>query len=302
MAWTPRSTAPTYGTPPYDWNAWTIYECTWYAYWRVQEGGGYTPPVWQNGSGSSGTGAYRNAKYWLEHWRSPWQVKDLSYTPVAGDIVVFTGTAGHVVVIEQANGNGSYVVTDYNLIAGTHQFGRKTDYYYGNTITGPEYTTGPCIGALHYPSSEPPTPPTPSETLEITITPSSYSKTMYSSDDFVDFPYTIQISGIPIGETVSGGNTYPDLIRVANTVWTYTPYTVGGITYQYAVKSQTLRYVREHNYSYNTVKYMYFNITKSTGTINTSTPMYIHVEKKFNRNAILGFFARNRKRGMINVI
>lgn len=297
MSWVERISAPTSGTEPYDWNSASIYECTWYAYWRVQEGGGYSPPCWYSGSGSSGYGAYTNAKYWLDHYRSPWQVKDTNYTPVPGDIVVFTGTYGHVVVIESVNLDGSYVVTDYNLIAGHHTFGRKTNYIYPNSIQGASISTGPCIGCLHYPSSEPPGPG-PTETLQITVTPSSYSVTMGSSADFVDFPYSIVISGIPGGETVSGGNTYPGLSRIANTGWSYSDYTVGGVTYRTATKQQTLRYTREHNYPYSTTKHMYFNISKSTGTIDIDIPMYIDVAAKINLKAILAAFkARRRKRG-----
>lgn len=300
MSWIPRSSAPSPGTEPYDWGSASIYECTWYAYWRVQEGGGYSPPCWYDGSGSSGYGAYTNAKYWLDHYRSPWQVKGTSYTPVPGDIVVFTGTYGHVVVVESVNGDGSYVVTDYNLIAGHHAFGRKTNYIYPNTITGASQSTGPCIGCLHYPSSEPPGPG-PTETLEISITPSYYSVTMDFSMDFVDFPFSISISGIPDGETVSGGNTYPGLSRVANTGWTYSDYVVDGVTYRSAYKQQTLRYDREYGYPYSTVKHMYFNISKSTGTISTDTPMYINVSARVHISRLISALFQKRKRGRYNV-
>lgn len=300
MSWSPRTTAPTSGTEPYDWGSASIYECTWYAYWRVQEGGGYSPPCWYEGSGSSGYGSYTNAKYWLDHYRSPWQVKGTNYTPVPGDIVVFTGTYGHVVVIESVNANGSYIVTDYNLIAGHHNFGRKTNYVYPNRITGASQSTGACIGCLHYPSSEPPGPE-PTENLKISITPSYYSVTMGASSDFVDFSFAISISGIPAGETVFGGNTYPGLSRVANTGWSYSDYTVGGVTYRTAYKQQTLRYEREASYQYNTVKHMYFNISKSTGTISTDTPMYINVSSKINLRTIVSRLFSKRKRGRYNV-
>lgn len=279
MAWTPRTTAPTNGTQPYDWNSGTIYECTWYAYWRVQEGGGYTPPCWYDGSGSTGYGTYTNAKYWLDHYRSPWQVKDTTYTPVPGDIIVFTGTYGHVVVVESVNSNGTYVITDYNLIAGTHLFGRKTNYTYPNRIQGANISTGNCIGCLHYPSSGPtPPPPTPTTTPEIRISPTYYSSTMASGVNYLDFRYTITISGIPDGYSVSGGNSYPGLSRVQNTGWTYTDYTVSGVTYRYAVKTQTLRYEREGTGSYTTTKYMYYNLTFPNGSISSTTPMYITVQ------------------------
>lgn len=82
-------------------------------------------------------------------------------------------------------------------------------------------------------------PPTPTENLTISIMPASYTVTMLYDQDSLDFTYAITISGIPQGETVSGGNTYPDLIRVANTGWSYTDYTVGGVTYRRAYKQQT---------------------------------------------------------------
>lgn len=174
--WTPRTTAPTPGTPPYDWNAGTKYQCTWYAYWRVQEGFNASfPPVWKDGYGSNGSGRYTNAKDWLIHYRDPWIPHDLGdgYVPVAGDIVVFTGTYGHCVVIESKNGDGSYVVTDFNLIGGDETWGRKTNYNYGDRITdglGP-LPTGACIGCLHFPDSTPDPPtPTPLDPITISIT------------------------------------------------------------------------------------------------------------------------------------
>lgn len=276
MAWTQRTTAPTNGTPPYDWNSASIYECTWYAYWRVQEGGGYTPPCWYSGSGSTGYGAYTNAKEWLDHYRDPWQVKGTNYTPVPGDIVVFTGTYGHVVVIEAVNRDGSYVVTDYNLIAGTHTFGRKTDYKYPNRIQGANISTGNCIGCLHYPSG--PTPPTPTVRPSISISPSSASLTMNASANYVDVTFNIRIDGIPLGESATGGNSYPGLSRVYNSGWSYVSYTGSdGNTYQRATKTQTLRYEREYSTDYNTTKYMYFSKTFSNGSINSTTPISIHV-------------------------
>lgn len=280
MAWTVRTTAPTNGTPPYDWNAGSIYECTWYAYWRVQEGFNMTdPPCWFSGSGSSGYGAYTDAKYWGDHYRSPWVFyAGQNYSPVAGDIIVFTGNFGHVVVVEEKNLNGTYVITDYNLIAGTHTFGRKTDYTFPNTISGAIYSTGAVIGVLHYPSSTPPTPPTPTTTPSITITPASYTRTMASSQNYLDFTFDIEVTGIPDGESASGGNTYPGLTREYNSGWTYTNYTVSGVTYRTATKRQTLRYTREYATSYTITKHMYFNYTFSNGSLSTDTPMYITVQ------------------------
>lgn len=147
-----------------------------------------------------------------------------------------------------------------------------------------------------------PTPPGPTpENLTISIMPASYTVTMQYDQDSLDFTYAITISGIPQGESVSGGNTYPDLIRVANTGWSYTDYTVGGITYRRAYKQQTLRYFREYNVAYTTTKHMYFNITKSTGTISTDTPMYITVNAKGIPPQLRGYLAaKRRKRGRLN--
>ena len=157
MIWTPITTAPTTGTLPYDWSAATIYECTWFAYWRVQQGYDLErPPCWQTGSGSSGSGKYVNAKYWLEHYRDPWQVKDIAtypdYLPVPGDIIVFDGTYGHVVVVEKVNSNGTWMVTDWNLIGGSQKFGRKSNYIYPNRINSSAGNTGPVLGCLHLPN------------------------------------------------------------------------------------------------------------------------------------------------------
>lgn len=174
--WTPRTTAPTTSDTWYDWSLGTVGQCTWYAYYRVQEGfNAPYPPEWKTGQGNNGSGKYTDAKLWLEHYRSPWIPHDLGdgYIPVAGDIVVFTGSFGHCVVIESKNGDGTYVVTDYNLIGGNETWGRKTDYTYGDRITdglGP-LPTGNCIGCLHFPEGTPDPPtPTPLDPVTISIT------------------------------------------------------------------------------------------------------------------------------------
>lgn len=295
MSWTPRTTAPTYGTPPYDWNAETQGQCTWYAYWRVQEGGGYTPPCWQTGSGSSGSGAYNNASTWLSHYRDPWEVKSTSYTPVPGDIAVFSTAdpAGHVCVIESIVNSSTAMISDYNIRLD------ESFWYRSWTIGGGIGSTGVLIGYLHYPSSGP-TPPTPTEELTISITPSSYNVTMSETEDFKDFTFTITISGIPAGQTVSGGNSFPGLSRIYNSGWSYTDYTVSGVGYRTAVKTQTLRYDREHSYAYTITKHMYFNLSFSTGTVNTDTPMYITVKAKIAYK-MAAIISRRRKRGIFHV-
>lgn len=150
--WIERYIGPDYGTPPYDWSSATRGQCTWYAYWRVQEGSNLAePPCWYSGSGSSGYGLYTNAKEWLNHYRDPWEVKDFSYQPQVGDVIVFTGTYGHVCVVERVNDDGTLRISDYNGLGGPEAWGYKTDYIYGSSLPG----TGACIGALHNPNISP---------------------------------------------------------------------------------------------------------------------------------------------------
>lgn len=177
MAWIQRTTAPSPTDPDYHWDWGTAKQCTWYAYLRVIEGG-ESAPEWQDGYGANGSGKYTHARYWLDHYRDPWIPHNLGdgYIPKAGDIVIFTGTYGHCVVVEHKNGDGSYIVTDYNLIGGDEQWGRKTDYDYGTRITDGQgsYPTGNCIGCLEYPlepdPDDPPDPgPTPADPITISI-------------------------------------------------------------------------------------------------------------------------------------
>ena len=157
--WNSRNEPVSVGTQPYDWNSSSLYECTWYAYYRVQEGSGLLqPPCWYSGSGSSGYGLYTNAKEWLNNYRDPWEVHSINDEPdykcLPGDIIVFTGTYGHVVVVEKINPDGTLQVSDYNLIGGNHSFGYKNNYRYGDIIRG-YMSTGACIGALHNPNIRP---------------------------------------------------------------------------------------------------------------------------------------------------
>lgn len=152
--WISKITAPEVNvSTPYDWSSSLCWECTWYAYYRVMEGSGLNQaPCWQTGSGSSGAGLWNNAKTWLAHFRDPWEVKGLDYQCQPGDIIVFDGNAGHVVVVELVNNDGSLVISDCNLIGGNHNYGVKYDYEYGNVIYGLTAQTGVCLGALHNPN------------------------------------------------------------------------------------------------------------------------------------------------------
>ena len=92
-----RTTPVSEGTKPYAWGVESVYQCTWYAYYRALENGMSAPCYWDR---ATKTGSYTNAKDWLENYREPWEVKDPSYTPKAGDILVYDGEFGHVIFME----------------------------------------------------------------------------------------------------------------------------------------------------------------------------------------------------------
>lgn len=252
-----------------------------------------------------------NAKFWYRDFTGD---KDVNADNIkAGDIIVLTNDGdGHVMFVEKVTAGTVYVsqsawstrsiwdgyacrVTSYD----------RTDIYAGNSIDmykdidAPFYSD--VVGVIHT-GTDDPTPPTPStEDLEIAINPSSYSVTMGANEDFKDFTFAIAISGIPEGQTVSGGNTYPDLVRVYNTGWSYTNYVIDGVTYRRATKTQTLRYYRESPMNYSTVKHMYYNLSMSTGSISSDTPMYITVKAKRNIARLIKLLRDKRKRGRLYV-
>ena len=309
-------------------------DCTCLAYGRVIEEGCRGPVPYTREWSLPG------ASSWHSKLINGWEAKNYStYFASAkpGDIVEWSA-GNHVAVVEAVSGgelycssslytgnNGSaYIIpgdptSGYsprtpdvmgstledvcNWMMASNRMWRFYEYKTANFISTTRLGVAPDYILVNPDSggSGPTPPPTPTVNLTIDITPASYSVTMNPDRDAVDFTYSITITGIPSGETVSGGNTYPDLIRVANTGWSYTDYTVSGVTYRQASKQQTLRYYRENNTGYTTVKHMYFNITKSTGSISTDTPMYITVKPKGIQPSIRGYIAaRRRRRGRIN--
>ena len=291
--------------------------CTWYAMGRSAEIAG-------RNLYSEFAGSYE-AQNWENIWiGNPAQTSgSISWQP--GDILIWANSAmtfGHVEVVEVINGN--YLTISYSAYSGTDpqedngtffNTRRRSKPTWGDPASltsesdsrfirnsGATYflTNEYLIGVIHNPYYEP--GPSPSENLEISISPSSYAVTMSATQDYVDFTFNITITGIPAGATVSGGNTYPGLSRVYNTGWSYTNYTVGGTTYQRATKTQTLRYNREHSYAYTTTKHMYFNLSFSTGTVSTDTPMYITVASSGGGDDALYYWIKKRKRGRIHGI
>ena len=129
-----RTTPVEYGQQPYNWNTSTVYQCTWYSYYRAIEEG-FSPPTWWDRS--TQTGSYPNAKLWLENYRDPWEAKGPDYTPVAGDIIVYDGDYGHVQFCETESMYSEYRSGDPN------SFSNGKIGTYGGVL----------LGYLHYPYS-----------------------------------------------------------------------------------------------------------------------------------------------------
>ena len=280
--------------------------CTWWCCGRLQQTIGTSLPYLGNGS----------------EWASNYQriyggtVKSNANDINPGDIICLSdGSYGHVMFVETVDGDTITISQSawstrsvWNGMACLVTTYRKSEIYAGASInmyrnldSTAAYETVVGILKTGQPGPTPPTPPAPTESLTINIDPSSYNVTMNGNQDYVDFTFDITISGIPANETVSGGNTYPGLSRVYNTGWTYTNYTVSGTTYRNAYKRQTLRYKRESTGGGAVVRHMYFNITKSTGTISSDTRMYITVKPKSSLAVLAGRLLRKKRRGRYNV-
>lgn len=271
----------TYDNCPYPEN--TINgNCTWWCCGRLQDTMGTT---------LSNMG---DAYEWYNNYNGNKSRNANNINP--GDIIVFRGGDGHVMFVEKVSGNTIYISHSaystktfwigYACRVATFQ---KSEIVEGNSVniysgrdTGAFYNT--VEGVIHT-GAPGPGPEPGTETPTITITPSSYSKTITTGETYADFQFSIRIEGIPSGYTVRGGNTYPGLDRVYNTGWSYTDYTVDGVTYRRATKTQTLRYYRESDSAYVTRKYMYFNLSFPNGSINSTTLMTITVEE--NKKGLL---------------
>ena len=121
------------GTIPYAWGVPSVYQCTWYCYYRALECGLTPPTYWDR---ATKQGSYPNAKDWLENFREPWEVKDTNWKPVAGDILVYTDESyGHVIYCESDTITSEYRNGDPNSFRNA----KIGDY------------KGELIGVLHYP-------------------------------------------------------------------------------------------------------------------------------------------------------
>lgn len=132
---TPRTTPLIYGEEPWKWDVDSVWQCTWYSFWRFYQVHGIFP-TYQNRAKKSGS--YNNANTWLVNYRDPVKPMGKDYVPVAGDIVVYDWSdLGHVAFMEtdtmsSSYGNGnpdSFKFQDYRKFNGEIMGFLHSDYY-----------------------------------------------------------------------------------------------------------------------------------------------------------------------------
>jgi len=102
----PRTTPLIIGEEPWKWDVDSVWQCTWYSFWRFYQVHGIYP-TYQNRATKSGS--YNNAITWLENYRDPVKPMEKDYIPVAGDIVVYDWSdLGHVAFLETDTMTSSY--------------------------------------------------------------------------------------------------------------------------------------------------------------------------------------------------
>ena len=293
--------------------------CTWYAMGRSSEIAGVN--LYDQFRGSYEAGNWTNI--WIGN---PAQTSGpIDYH--LGDILIYSG---HVEIVEEINGNTLTIsYSAYSSYNPQSQYGtffgvryrQKMDFGDPASDSGDPssrftrnngqqyYLNEPLIGIIHNPYVDddppiPPDPPTPVTTPVLVIDPASYTATMTGNQQYIDFTFDIEVTGIPAGEVASGGNTYPGLIRIYNTSWHYDDYTVGGVTYRRANKRETLRYLRESIGAYTITKYMYYAKTWTNGSVSQTVPMYITVEASSEMIAIITRILKDRRerRAHIHVV
>ena len=102
----PRTTPLIIGEEPWKWDVDSVWQCTWYSFWRFYQVHGIYP-TYQNRATKSGS--YNNANTWLVNYRDPVVPMGKDYVPVAGDIVVYDWyDLGHVAFMETDTMSSSY--------------------------------------------------------------------------------------------------------------------------------------------------------------------------------------------------
>ena len=266
--------------------------CTTYAYGRVRENGLPAPVT-----------RIRNANFWhtVVNTSAGWSLlnysQGMSLKP--GDILEWS--AVHVAVVETYGTNPSVSGSWYTGDDGTAGSDRSTAVM-GNTLASvSNWMVSHCpnrfyhyvsmtkensdagggaypVYVLRYDGSTPPSPG--GDEPEVTVSPSSASGTMDANDNYIDFNFTITVTGIPEGENANDAISFSsNCYRYAYTTgWQYTEYTSGGATYRTGVRSLIVRYERLHDYAYTDTAYMYYRKTFSNGSVNSTTRMNISIE------------------------
>lgn len=146
-----RTTAPTLDDKIYYFLSTSFGQCTWYVYYRWQEEFGEgVYPVYRNRETKAQ--GFNHGKTWLKNFREPSEVKGLDYIPKEKDAIVFDGNYGHCVFIEKDNGDGTYLISQYNLDV-EKGFSTAT-WKLGERLKGKVASTGMPLGYLHYPNSK----------------------------------------------------------------------------------------------------------------------------------------------------
>lgn len=257
--------------------------CTTYAYGRVRENG-LPRPVTQ----------FRNANNWhlyvntADNWQKIDYTSGMALQP--GDIVEWQ--ANHVAVVE-TNGTNPYIssswytecalrydnVSSLQVISGWMVSNKPGRFYRYVTLT----TENSAAGDGQYPKyvlRHTGGGGGGSDTPAVSVSPSSYTTTLGSEEDYIDFNFTITVTGIPANEDAGSAISFSNnCYRYAYTSnWVYTTYTSGGVTYRKAVRSLIVRYDRLHDYAYTDNAYMYYNKVFTNGSVSSSTRMRITIE------------------------
>lgn len=124
-------------------------QCTWYVFYRAYQVFNYFPCYRVRETKS---GAYNNAKTWLENYREPFYPHYFKDEPnieiLPGDIVVFDGNYGHVVFVEKVIDENNAFISQYNL-AGPLEFSNDT-WTRGTILKGNPHNTGQPLGILRF--------------------------------------------------------------------------------------------------------------------------------------------------------
>ena len=285
----PAGTYGGYGGPRYK-EGYTYYNCpspestyngncTWWCWGRAYEALGISLPTL--GDGGNWYNNYSGTK--------STNVNNLR----AGDIICLSdGGYGHVMFVESISGStvtisqSAYsqrsiwsgracMVNTYSLAE--LSAGRSVDMYRG-VDTAYYYTV---VGYLHIGGSGP-TPPGPSATPSVSVSPSSASITVDEYSTYADVTFTISVTGIPESQDASNAISFSsNCYRYAYTTnWVYTNYTYGGNTYRAGTRSLIVRYDRLHDYSYTDTAYMYYIKTFTNGSVNSTTPIQVTIKAK----------------------